>query len=235
MARWQPRSPSPCPGHSPVPAPSPPPRGTVTYLAGTVCSQGTRDTGRSGPRCPVPARWRALGDRESGRVLFALPARGAQRVPPTAPTALGTRAGRQGSLPRGAARLPGVPQWDAPGAGDPRPRPHPAWVSALAGAHPLHLEPLRIRASPAPWPCGKDSGLGLGTSGVRWRLLPSGPPGPPTSRFSEEAQAVFCCPRPHLFLFSRDLTHRVLWAWRSRWRGPGPRAFIYFARESVCE
>lgn len=84
--RGQPRSPFPCPGHSLVPAPSPPPRGTVTYLAGTVCSQGTRDTGRSGTRCPVPARRRALGDRESGRALSTLPAREAQRVPPTAPT-----------------------------------------------------------------------------------------------------------------------------------------------------
>lgn len=36
-------------------APTPPPSiSTVTYLAGTECSQGNRDTGRSKTGCPVP-------------------------------------------------------------------------------------------------------------------------------------------------------------------------------------
>lgn len=87
------------PRHSLVPALSPPPRGTVTYLAGTVCSQGTGDTGGFRTRCPVPAPGRAVGDREFGRALSTLPAREAQRVPPTAPTTPGAvAAGRERSL-----------------------------------------------------------------------------------------------------------------------------------------
>lgn len=116
------------PGHSLVPAVSPPPRGTVTYLAGTVCSQGTRDTGRSRTRCPVPARRRALGDRESGRTLFTLPAREAQRVPPTAPTMTGIsgRGAREepalysGWYPR-RVRITGCRTSDASGLGPPDP------------------------------------------------------------------------------------------------------------------
>lgn len=37
---------------------------TVTYLAGTECSQGSPDTGRSRTGCPVPAPRRTLGDPE---------------------------------------------------------------------------------------------------------------------------------------------------------------------------
>lgn len=65
--------------------------------------------------------------------------------------------------------------------------------------------------------------------GARWQL-----PLSPTSRFREDTQAVFCCPRPHLFLFSRDLTHRVLWAWRSRWRGPELRALSLLSSVRAC-
>lgn len=36
----------------------------MTYLAGTECSQGNRDTGRSKTGCPVPAPRRALWDPE---------------------------------------------------------------------------------------------------------------------------------------------------------------------------
>lgn len=159
------------PGHSPVPAPSPPPRGTVTYLAGTVCSQGTRDTGRSGPRCPVPARRRALGDGETGRTPCALPARGAQRVPPTAP---GTRAGREGSPPSGAAGVParqgltGCRSRTARGRGTRTPStpsagrwPGRVGLSAPARAHPFHLEVLGLRATPTTWSGGNDLGFGF--------------------------------------------------------------------------
>lgn len=37
---------------------------TVTYLAGTKCSQGSRDTGRSRAGCPVPAPRRVRQDLE---------------------------------------------------------------------------------------------------------------------------------------------------------------------------
>lgn len=128
MDQGQPRSPLSLPGHSLVLNPSPPPRGTVTYLAGTVCSQGTRDTGRSRTRCPVPARRRALGDRESGRALSTLPAREAQRVPPTAPTTTKTSGrGARGepALPSGrypgGVRLTGCGTSDALGLGPPDP------------------------------------------------------------------------------------------------------------------
>lgn len=44
---------------------------TVTYLAGTECSQGNRDTGRSKTGCPVPAPRRALWDPEPGAAGWA--------------------------------------------------------------------------------------------------------------------------------------------------------------------
>lgn len=159
------------PGHDLVPAPSPPPRGTVTYLAGTACSQGTRDTGRSRTRCPVPARRRALGDRESGRALSTLPAREAQRVPPTAPTTTRTssRGAREAPVLKSNSEACGAPGISRPGAGVPDPAHTQggkvAKLSAPTRAHPFHSEALGTRATLAPWRCGKDFGLGLGMWG----------------------------------------------------------------------
>lgn len=92
------------PGHSLVPALSPPPRGTVTYLAGTVCSQGTGDTGGFRTRCPVPAvSGPRSGARRRGQGVWAGPVHPASPGSAKGPT---HRAHHyQGQWPRDARSL----------------------------------------------------------------------------------------------------------------------------------
>lgn len=114
-------------------SPSLPPLGTVTYLAGTECSQGTRDPGRSRTRCPVPLLGAPFGTADLGGP-WTWCQLGKRGVPPTAPTAARTagcrRAGASGGDPRGAALGEGAVHhpprgWGTPTQSTPRDRAEP--------------------------------------------------------------------------------------------------------------
>lgn len=139
------------------------PASTVAYLAGTKCSQRSRDTGRSRNECPVPTQQRVLGDREprprAGWVKARLSVQGAQEAHPPL-----------------SHRCRETPTPPAIGLGRRTPKPEPS--PALLGEGACGLRRSGRRGGVATWSGEETSGEPRRSGPLLAASPGSGRPGP---------------------------------------------------------